>query len=123
MAHRGTPISPILTDSGSEFEVNKNGQGGGVTGQLPSLKQVAESTRPDITSFNEYKDIDNQRYSATHPNAISDGDEHGRGDSGSGVGTLTDTKKKTELLYTSGNKYKPGNNSGYYVYNYPEQYW
>ena len=118
-----TSISPVLTDSGSVEEVNKNGQGGGVTGQLPSLKQVSEATRPEIQRFNEYKDIDNQRYSSTHPNAISSGDEFGRGDSGSGVGTLTDVNRKTELLYSSGNKYKPGNNSGYYVYNYPEQYW
>ena len=71
--------------------------------------------------FNQYTDVDSDRYESTHPNAISDGDEYGRGDSGKGVGTKTDKQKVKTLLYSSGNKYKPG--SGYNNLDYNQQYW
>jgi hypothetical protein len=115
----GQVISPILTDNASVEELNPNGAG--VLNQLPSLKQTGEVQRDTITRFNDYKDIDNQRYSVTHPNALSDGDEHGKGDNNNQVGGLTDIRTKNTLLYQSGNKFKP--NKGYYGYDYPEQYW
>lgn len=118
MAH-GQIISPILTDNASVEELNPNGAG--VLNQLLSLKQTGELERDKITRFNDYKDIDNQRYTASHPGALSDGDEHGKGENDRKVGGLTDINKKNELLYSSGNKYKP--NKGYYGINYPEQYW
>jgi len=121
MAHKGTSISPVLTNNSSVEELNPNG--GGVLNQLPSLKQTAESQRGEITRFNEYKDIDNQGYGSTHVNALSTGDEHGRGENAKSVGTSLDKALVKDLLYSSGNKYKPGNNSGYYTYNYPQQYW
>ncbi len=119
MAHNGTPISPVLTDNGSVQDLGS----GGVLNQLPSLKQSAENARLQITSFNDYKDSTGQRYGATHPNAQSDGDEHGRGEitPAGGVGTKTDKNTKNTLLYSSGNKFKPGN--GYYNFNYNEEYW
>lgn len=94
---------------------------GGVLNELPSLKQTADSVRKDNTKFNEYKDVDTQRYESTHPNAISDGDEYGRGDVGNGVGTRLDAERLKVLLYSSGNKYKPGN--GYYNIDYNQEYY
>ena len=115
----GQVISPILTDAASVQELNPNG--GGVTNQLPSLKQVGDQVRLQNTSFNFYVDSDGNRYNASHPNALSDGDEYGRGENDNGVGTKTDKIVKTNLLYSSGNKYNPGD--GYYNFNYGEQYW
>lgn len=115
------PIAPILTDSNSVDELNPNG--GGVTNQEPSLKTTGEIQRTSITSFNDYKNLSGQEYNSQHPNSQSDGDDRGRGEvsPGQGVGTLIDAQRKTSLLYSSGNKYKPGSN--YYTYNYGEQYW
>ena len=117
----GQPISPILTDATSVQELNPNG--GAVTNQEPSLKVTANNQRAKITSFNTYKDVQGQEYSAQHPNAQSDGDADGRGEKapGQGVGNSLDIQQKNSLLYQSGNKYKPFNN--YYNFGYGEQYW
>jgi hypothetical protein len=119
----GQSIAPILTDSNSVQDLNPNG--GAVTNQEPSLKQTADSQRASVTSFNEYKNVPNQEYSAQHPNAQSDGDDEGRGETGpgQGVGTSDDIASKNSLLYNSGNKYKPGTGSNYYNFSYVEQYW
>jgi len=114
---QGQKISPILTDNSSVEDFGP----GGLLNQLPSLKETAETIRKDNIKFNEYKDVDSQRYESTHPNAISDGDEYGRGDAGKGVGTRTDKEKVKTLLYSSGNKYKPGN--GYNNIDYNQEYW
>ena len=115
MAH-GVIIGGVGTD---ESDVQDMGPGA-VTGELPSLKQTSEMIRKQITSFNEYKPTN--QYSGTHPNAQSDGDEHGKGDGGNNtVGTLKDIQTKNTELYSSGNKYKPGN--GYDNFDFPEQYW
>jgi len=110
-------ISPILTDSGSVQDMGP----GGVLNQLPSLKQTADNVRTQLTVLNDYKDNNNDRYNAQHPNALSDMDEKGRGETNNQVGTKTDILTKNTLLYSSGNKYKPG--MGYYNNNYPEQHW
>lgn len=115
----GQQISPVLTDAASVQELNPNG--GGVTNQLPTLKQTGEIVRLQSLVFNTYVDSDGNRYGVSHPNAQSDGDEFGRGDYGSGVGTKIDKITKTNLLYSSGNKYNPVN--GYYNFNFGEQYW
>jgi hypothetical protein len=114
-------IAPILTDANSVQELNPNG--GAVTNQEPSLKVTGEHVRSQITSFNVYNITPTNNYSAQHPNAQSDGDDYGRGETGpgSGVGNLIDEQRKDVLLYSSGNKYKPGTN--YYSYNFGEQYW
>lgn len=117
-------IAPILTDNDSIEELNPNG--GGVTNQLPSLKVQGEITRQQNTTFNDYKNINGQRYDAQHPNAQSTGDNYGRGETGpgSGVGTLIDIQRKNVLLYSSGNKYKPGTaGNNYYNFSFGEQYW
>jgi hypothetical protein len=115
----GQVISPILTDNDSVQDLGA----GGVLNQLPSLKQTAETIRTQNLVFNYYKDSNGNRYDSTHPNSQSDGDDRGRGEvsAGQGVGTRIDQHKKNTLLYTSGNKFKPGN--GYYGINYSEEYW
>jgi hypothetical protein len=114
----GVSIAPVGT---TEADVQDMGPGA-VTNQLPSLKATSDAVRANITSFNEYKNVPNQGYSAQHPNAQSDGDGHGKGDGGnSTVGTDTDILTKNTSLYSSGNKYSPGN--GYNNNNYSEQYW
>ena len=114
----GVSISPVGTNPEDVQDMGP----GAVTNQLPSLKATAEMVRGNITSFNEYKNVDNQGYGPQHPNAQSDGDDEGRGDAGnSSVGNSDDTLVKTTLLYNSGNKYKPG--GGYNNRDFPEQYW
>ena len=124
MSHFLGPIAPILTDEASVQELNPNG--GAVTNQLPSLKVEGSIQRTNILSFNEFKNVPNQGYDAQNPAAQSDGDDHGRGETGpnSGVGTIIDEQRKDLLLYSSGNKYSPGGSgSNYYTYTYGEQYW
>ncbi len=110
-------ISPVLTDPGSVQDFGP----GGVLNQLPGLKATADAERTSLTLLNDYKDNTADRYSALHPNATSDGDNRGRGESGNQVGTNIDALTKNQLLYSSGNKYKPG--AGYDNKNFPEQYW
>jgi hypothetical protein len=118
MGQHGVSIGGVGT---SETDVQDMGPGA-VTNQLPSLKATADMVRAQITSFNEYKNVPNQGYGPTHPNSQSDGDELGKGDGGnSTVGGTTDILTKDTLLYSSGNKYKPG--AGYNNNNYAEQYW
>ena len=59
---QGQQISPILTDDASVEDLGP----GGVLNQLPSLKQTADSVRKDNIKFNEYKDLNEQRYSSAH---------------------------------------------------------
>jgi hypothetical protein len=117
-------VAPVLTDATSVEELNPNG--GAVTNQLPSLKVQGEITRSQITSFNVYKNLNGEKYDAQHPNAQHTGDIYGRGETGpgQGVGTSLDTMEKNTLLYSSGNKYKPGTaGSNYYNFSFGEQYW
>jgi len=114
----GVSISPILTGEGDVQDMGP----GAVTSQLPSLKSTSDTLRANMTSFNEFKNVPNQGYSAQHSAAQSDGDDEGRGDAGnSTVGNSTDIQRKDILLYSSGNKYKP--NAGYNNNNPGEQYW
>lgn len=110
-------ISPILTDPSSVEDMGP----GGVLNQLPSLKATADAERLRLTVLNDYKDTSADRYGASHPRATSDGDDFGRGENANQVGTRVDQLTKNQLVYSSGNKYKPG--MGYDNFNFPEQYW
>jgi len=107
-----TPISPVLTDNASVQDMGP----GGVLNQLPSLKASAESERKKLSVMNDYSEENN--YSAQNPDAKSD---IGRGVNNNTVGTKIDQLTKNALVYSSGNKYKPG--MGYDNKNFPEQYW
>lgn len=113
----GQLISPVLTDTNSVQDMGP----GGVLNQLPSLKATGDMERLKLTVLNEFKDNPNDQYSSTHPSAISDGDNKGRGESSNAVGTKIDQLTKNALLYSSGNKYKPG--GGYNNKNFPEEHW
>lgn len=51
----------------------------------------------------------NDEYVTGHPNALSDGDEKGKGQTDQGVGSATDISKRTEAsarnLYNKNNEY------------------
>tara|TARA_R110002110_G_scaffold75072_2_gene198523 strand:+ start:13727 stop:14077 length:351 start_codon:yes stop_codon:yes gene_type:complete len=113
----GQKISPILTDDASVEDLGP----GGLLNELPSLKETADRQRKFNTKFNDYADLSGNRYSSVHPDATSDGDNAGRGDAGNGVGTNNDQMELKKLLYSSGNKYKPG--SGYFNIDYIQEYW
>jgi hypothetical protein len=113
----GQQISPVLTDPSSVQDMGP----GGVLNQLPSLKATADFERLKLTVLNDFKDTPADSYSAQHANAVSDGDNKGRGENSNEVGTNIDKLTKNTLLYSSGNKYKPG--MGYDNKNFPEQHW
>jgi len=108
----GQLISPILTDDASVQDMGP----GGVLNQLPSLKSTADVQRLNLTVLNDFSETN--LYSAQNPAALS---ALGRGENNHEVGTTKDQMTKNTLLYSSGNKYKPG--IGYDNFNYPEQYW
>lgn len=67
------------------------------------LRQVANQERDGkLIPINEYKP-NSFEYSATNPNAISDGDEKGKGD----IGNKTDVEERSKLLAV--NNYKENN--------------
>lgn len=112
-------ISPVLTNPESVQDFGA----GGVLNQLPGLKATGDYQRQALTSFNDYKDLNGQQYTVLHPDALSDGDIKGKGELNPNgtVGGLIDIQTKNQLLYSSGNKFKPGN--GYNNIDYPEQHW
>lgn len=67
------------------------------------LRQVAFQEREGkLIPINEYKP-NSFEYSATNPNAISDGDEKGKGD----IGNRTDVEERSKLVAV--NNYKENN--------------
>jgi outer membrane protein assembly factor BamA len=109
------PFTPIIITDESSVQV------------IPNLSQplavTASNRRSALFNSNLYNNADNNNnYSSTHPNAQADGDAKGRGDINGFVGTSIDVTRKNLLLYNSPNHpYFP--NSGYFGYNFPEQYW
>ena len=62
------------------------------------LRQVATQERDGkLIPINEYKP-NSFEYSATNPNALSDGDEKGKGENSGKIGSLTDINTRTESL-------------------------
>lgn len=67
------------------------------------LRQVAVQEREGkLIPINEYKP-NSFEYSSTNPNAISDGDEKGKGD----IGNRTDVEERSKLVAV--NNYKENN--------------
>lgn len=73
------------------------------------LTSVANEQRSKLTPLNEYPI--GEEYGATHENAISDGDDKGKGEAET-IGGKTDIKTRTENtlqnIYTEGNGYGAG---------------
>jgi hypothetical protein len=80
--------------------------------KITQLEALANQLRPTELAINRYSA--NNGYGITNPNAVSDGDEFGKGQNESGqVGSLTDINTRTDII--SANKY--GANNGYGVTN------
>ena len=74
------------------------------------LEIIGDVQRNQMITFNPYNDVaPSNNYTATHPNAISDGDDKGKGDpSGSGTaGALVDVQ--TRVNNVTSNKYNENN--------------
>ena len=73
------------------------------------LREVAEQQRQILIPINEYKEGVFE-YSATNPNAMSDGDEKGKGLNDNSVGSKTDIITRQTLKginqYNDINEYK-----------------
>lgn len=77
---------------------------------MSKLEDVSLQYRTCTIVMNDYKS--NKEYTAGHPDALSDGDELGKGELNGNVGGKTDIKTRTTLI--TKNKYKNTNeyNSG-----------
>jgi|SaaInl5LU_22_DNA_1037371.scaffolds.fasta_scaffold03276_12 hypothetical protein len=73
------------------------------------LTQIADAQRAALMSSNEYDGTLSDEYGTNHPNAMSDGDDKGKGDTGT-VGSQTDILSRQNL--TSANTYNPSNAYG-----------
>ena len=75
---------------------------------MSKIDEIADKQRPLNIGVNRKSQAD--EYDAGDPNALSDGDEFGKGETDT-VGGTTDIKKRAELkkinLFSSGNEYPP----------------
>lgn len=75
---------------------------------ISKLKQIADAERPNQLKKNIY--VEKNEYNSSHPNAISDGDDKGRGLNNGNIGNRTDiTQRKLQSsknIYTEKNSYK-----------------
>ena len=73
-----------------------------------TLTQIADHERNVLMSSNEYDGSPSDEYGVSHPNALSDGDEAGKGQT-STVGSKTDILARQTLLnfnsYSAGTEY------------------
>lgn len=68
---------------------------------MSKLEEMSVEYRNKLIAKNTYNTNDN--YSTTHPNAISDGDNKGKGENNNSVGSLTDIQTRESLI--TKNKY------------------
>jgi len=78
---------------------------------MSRLLENSDEFRQRNKSRNTY--TDNDDYNTGHPNALSDGDEKGRGEQQQQVGTVTDIRKREELatknMFNKNNPYNINN--------------
>lgn len=77
---------------------------------MSRLVKISEEYRKNLVAKNTYNK--NDVYSGTHPNALSDGDNRGKGEKNGSVGSSDDIKARNEAK--TKNKYtlnKPYNDS------------
>ena len=81
------------------------------------LEILAEQYRREHLTKNAY--VDKNEYSSNHPNAMSDGDEKGKGDVNGKVGSLSDinarTANMTKNVYNEENKYSSINLNEHFI--------
>lgn len=66
---------------------------------MSRLLESSEAYRKNLLTKNTYDS--NGEYNTNHPNALSDGDEFGKGENNGSVGGATDIAKRSELLSKS----------------------
>lgn len=77
---------------------------------MSRLEDSSKAYRDALIAKNGYKNT--KPYNSSHKNALSDGDEKGKGENGDSIGGITDIKTREAL--TAKNKYsnnKPYNDS------------
>lgn len=78
---------------------------------MSRLEEISKQYRDSLLVKNIYGN--NDGYTSSHPNALSDGDEHGKGEKSGSIGGATDIKTRSSLLvknkYTSNNDYNSSN--------------
>ena len=71
------------------------------------IQSISDKFREDALARNEYKSL--KSYNTTHPNALSDGDESGKGDNNGKIGSSVDIQSRLDVLgrntYTETNGY------------------
>jgi hypothetical protein len=76
-------------------------------GKEIGLFKYSESFRNREVVRNKYKST--SEYRSGHPNALSDGDEHGKGENGGSIGGATDIKQRkiaeARNTFTKNNQY------------------
>lgn len=82
---------------------------GDPTGTGVAGDSVDIATRNSNIGTNKFKDANGQIYNAGHPAALSDGDEHGRGENNGSIGTQTDISTRdsntSRNLFNENNQY------------------
>lgn len=78
---------------------------------MSRLEDISKEFRDKLLVKNIYGN--NDGYTSSHANALSDGDEHGKGEKSGSIGGATDIKTRTSLLaknkYSSNNDYNSSN--------------
>lgn len=77
---------------------------------MSRLEEISEQYRKREVVRNDHGY--NDEYSGTHPDALSDGDEHGKGEKNNSVGSATDIKTREKQVVKNKFTYnKPYNDS------------
>ena len=58
------------------------------------IESISDKFREDALARNEYKSL--KSYGTSHPNALSDGDELGKGENNGKIGSLTDINTRVD---------------------------
>ena len=58
------------------------------------IKSISDKFREEALARNEYKSLNT--YSSNHPNALSDGDELGKGENNGKIGGITDINSRID---------------------------
>lgn len=80
---------------------------------MSKISEISDGFRNKNLAKNDYTDGKNE-YTASNKDALSDGDERGKGDLNGSIGSKTDNNKRNEMTkknnYTEGkNEYNPSN--------------
>lgn len=78
---------------------------------MSRIETRSKSTRETLLAKNTFKT--GSEYNSSHANALSDGDEHGKGEKSGSIGGATDIKMRSSLMaknmYNSGSEYNASN--------------